>query len=114
MLQAHIVKVHEDARHSPEEELVLQRIGRSLAGLADNMQQSVEALGPAMADLPSPVSPQSARSAAVTARTWCELEAEFGLFTSREVSARLGSTPPNGAHASYQRRRDKLTAVNRL
>ncbi|WP_404290985.1 hypothetical protein [Glutamicibacter arilaitensis] len=84
-----------------------------LTSIAMNMEQSIAALAPALAEMVTPVSPQLARNLAATENAWRELEAEFGLFTSLEVSALVGSKSPNRSYASEQHSKGKLIAVRR-
>ncbi len=86
---------------------------RSWTAIADNMQQSIAALGPALAQIKTPVSPQIARSVAATEHAWRELETEFGLLSSVEVSELVGSKSPNRNYASEQRSKGRLIAVKR-
>lgn len=86
---------------------------RSLTAIADNMEQSIAALGPALAEIETPVSPQLARSVAATENAWRELEAEFGLLSSLEVSELVGSRSPNRSYASEQHAKARLIAVKR-
>lgn len=86
---------------------------RSWTAIAQNMEQSIHALGPALAQIETPVSPQLARSAAATETAWRELEAEFGLLSSREVSKLVGSKSPNRSYASEQHSKGRLIAVKR-
>lgn len=81
--------------------------------IAHNMADGIAALGPALAEIDTPVSPQLARSLAATENAWRALEAEFGLLSSREVSALVGSRSPNRSYASEQRSKGKLIAVKR-
>lgn len=81
--------------------------------IAHNMADGIAALGPALAEIETPVSPQLARSMAATENAWRSLEAEFGLLSSREVSELLGSRSPNRSYASEQRSKGKLIAVKR-
>lgn len=85
----------------------------SLTNTAENMERGIAALGPALAEIETPVSPQLARSVAATENVWRELEDEFGLFSSLEVSQLVGSKSPNRSYASEQRSRDRLIAVKR-
>lgn len=87
--------------------------GPLLTSIAENMEQSIAALGPALAEIETPVSPQLARSMAATERAWRDLENDFGLLTSLEVSEIVGSKSPNRSYASEQRSRGKLIAVKR-
>lgn len=86
---------------------------RSLTAIAENMEQSIAALGPALAEIETPVSPQLARSVAATENAWRELEAEFGLLSSLEVSKLVGSKSPNRSYASEQHAKGRLIAVKR-
>ncbi|MCO4251548.1 hypothetical protein [Pseudarthrobacter raffinosi] len=86
---------------------------RSLTTIAENMEQSIAALGPALADIETPVSPQLARSVAATESAWRELEAEFGLLSSLQVSELVGSKSPNRSYASEQHAKGRLIAVKR-
>ncbi|MFD0046998.1 hypothetical protein ACFVGV_17590 [Pseudarthrobacter scleromae] len=85
----------------------------SVAAIAHNMAAGIAALGPALAEIETPVSPQLARSLAATENAWRKLEAEFGLLSSREVSELVGSRSPNRSYASEQRSKGKLLAVKR-
>ncbi|WP_144662866.1 hypothetical protein [Paenarthrobacter nicotinovorans] len=78
-----------------------------------NMERSVEALGPALADIHGETSPQLARSMQATENAWREMETEFGLLTSIEVSKAVGSKFPNRSYASDQRAAGKLLAIKR-
>lgn len=80
---------------------------------AVNMERSVEALGPALAAVETPVSPQLARSLAATENVWREMESEFGLLSSRQVSELVGSDSPNRSYASDQHAKGRLIAVKR-
>lgn len=84
-----------------------------LTAIAENMEQSIAALGPALAEIETPVSPQLARSMAATERAWRDLETEFGLLSSREVSELVGSKSPNRSYASELRSKGKMIAVKR-
>ncbi|WP_434615995.1 hypothetical protein [Arthrobacter sp. A5] len=84
-----------------------------LMQMAENMARSVEALGPALAAVDVAVSPQLAAVMQETENTWREMEAEFGLLTSTEVSAAVGSKSPNRSWASEQRSAGRLLAINR-
>lgn len=85
----------------------------SYLGIAHNMADGIAALGSALAEIETPVSPQLARSLAATENAWRSLEAEFGLLSSREVSAVVGSRSPNRSYASEQRAKGRLIAVKR-
>jgi hypothetical protein len=85
----------------------------SASVIAHNMAEGIAALGPALAEIEAPVSPQLARSVAATEKTWRELEEEFGLLSSLEVSELIGSRSPNRSYASDQRSRGRLIAVKR-
>jgi hypothetical protein len=80
---------------------------------AVNMQRSVDALGPALSEIESPVSPQLARSLQATEVAWKDMDAEFGLLSSTEVSERVGSRSPNRSYASEQRAKGNLLAIKR-
>ncbi|MDJ0356247.1 hypothetical protein [Paenarthrobacter sp. PH39-S1] len=84
-----------------------------LLQMAENMARSVEALGPALAAVDVAVSPQLAAVMQETENTWREMDAEFGLLTSNEVSAAVGSKSPNRSWASEQRSAGRLLAINR-
>ena len=81
--------------------------------IARNMELGIEALGAALADSETPVSHQLARSMAATEKAWRDLEAEFGLLSSVEVSELVGSKSPNRSFASEQRGKGRLIAVKR-
>lgn len=89
------------------------RSHQSLNSIAENMQQSLASLGSALANMPTPVSPQLARATAATEQAWRDLENEFGLLTSTEVSDLVGSDSPNRSYASSQHSQGKLIAVKR-
>lgn len=94
--------------------LVAPRSGvHPLTSIAKNMEQSIAALAPALAGIETSVSPQLARNLAATENAWRELEAEFGLFTSLEVSELVGSKSPNRSYASEQHSKGRLIAVKR-
>lgn len=80
---------------------------------AVNMERSVAVLGRALAEVETPVSPQLARSMQSTENVWRDMEAEFGLLSSLEVSRSAGSKSPNRSYASEQRARGKLLAIKR-
>ncbi|MBM6620475.1 hypothetical protein JTF08_02515 [Micrococcaceae bacterium RIT802] len=80
---------------------------------AINMERSVAALGPALAEVEVETSPQLARSMQATENAWRKMEAEFGLLTSLEVSRAVGSKSPNRSYASDQRGAGRLLAVKR-
>ncbi|NMR28101.1 hypothetical protein [Crystallibacter degradans] len=84
-----------------------------LVSAAVNMHRSMKALGAAAAAVETPVSPQVARSVQATENVWRAIEAEFGLLTSTQVSAAVGSSTPNRSFASDQRKAGKLIAIER-
>lgn len=88
------------------------RLRREIS-IAENMQRSIAALGSAMAQIPTPVSPQLARAAAATEQAWRDLDTEFGLLTNTEVSQVIGSDSPSQIDASSLRSQGKLIAVKR-
>lgn len=88
-------------RHSPELEAMSM------------MLQSVEALGPALSQVPAETSPQLARSLQATENAWRKMDHEFGLLSSLEVSERVGSRKPNRSYASDQHAKGRLIAVKR-
>lgn len=77
------------------------------------MLQSVEALGPALSEIPAETSPQLARSLQATENAWRKMDHEFGLLSSLEVSERVGSRRPNRSYASDQHAKGRLIAVKR-
>lgn len=80
---------------------------------AINMERSVAALGPALAEVEVETSPQLARSMQATENAWRDMEAEFGLLSSLEVSRAVGSKSPNRSYASDQRGAGRLLAIKR-
>ncbi|WP_417216689.1 hypothetical protein [Arthrobacter sp.] len=80
---------------------------------AINMERSIAALGPALSEVDVDTSPQLARSLQATENAWRDMEAEFGLLTSVEVSRAVGSRSPNRSYASDQRGAGRLLAVKR-
>jgi hypothetical protein len=80
---------------------------------AINMERSIDALGPVLANVETPVSPQLARSLQATENVWRDMQEEFGLLSSREVSELVGSRSPNRSYASDQRSKGKLLAIKR-
>lgn len=76
-------------------------------------RQSMAALAPAMQKLPA-VPAGLARIAQATENAWKRVEDEFGLLTSTEVAARLGSRSVNRDLAKTYRKRGLLLAVRRL
>ncbi|UOE43172.1 hypothetical protein [Agromyces larvae] len=74
---------------------------------------SMAALAPAMQRLPA-VPAGLARIAQATENAWKRIEDEFGLLTSTEVAARLGSRNANRDLAKTYRKRGQLLAVRRL
>lgn len=79
-----------------------------------NARRSLAALAPAMArtelSLPSGI----ARGLQATENAWRRIESEFGLLSSMEASARIGSRSPNRTLANEQRKANRLLAVKRL
>jgi ribosomal protein L7/L12 len=94
-------------------ENLLKTMHGKLILAAINMERSVEALGPALAQVEVETSPQLARSMQATENAWRKMEAEFGLLTSLEISKAVGSKSPNRSYASDQRAAGKLLAVKR-
>ncbi|WP_427007043.1 hypothetical protein [Pseudarthrobacter sp. H2] len=80
---------------------------------AVNMELSIIALGSALESVGGPVSPQLARSVQATENVWRDMESEFGLLTSTEVSQAVGSKSPNRSYASDQRAAGRLLAIKR-
>ncbi|UXN32779.1 hypothetical protein [Glutamicibacter sp. M10] len=109
------VKVRHNHRLQDEDHKagIEDRSDPSFVGIAVEMEQSLSSLGPALAKIPTSVSPQLARASAATEQAWRELESEFGLLTSTEVSDLVGSDSPNRSYASNQRSQGKLIAVKR-
>jgi hypothetical protein len=93
-----------EGRHSTADRMIMAAV---------NMERSVEALGPALAAMETPVSPQLARSMAATENAWREMESEFGLLSSLEVSELAGSRSPNRSYASEQHAKGRLVAIKR-
>lgn len=69
-------------------------------------------LAPALEALPTRVSPQMARAAQATENAWRDIDAEFGMLTSTEVSGLLGYEP-NRTLASTMRKDGRLLGVRR-
>lgn len=86
---------------------------RVLVDTAVNMERSIKALGSALEEVETPVSPQLARSIQATENLWRAMEREFKLLTATEVSAAVGSKSPNRSYASEQHAAGKLLAVKR-
>jgi hypothetical protein len=93
-----------EGRHSTADRLIMAAV---------NMERSVEALGPALAAMETPVSPQLARSVQATENVWRKIGDEFGLLSSVEVSELVGSRSPNRTYASDQHSKGRLIAVKR-
>ncbi|MDQ6740900.1 MAG: hypothetical protein M3021_11240, partial [Actinomycetota bacterium] len=89
-----------------------QRSSRVVAA-AVRMELSIQSLGPALAAIETPVSPQLARSLQATENAWREIREEFGLLSSTELSRAVGSSSPNRSYASDQRNAGNLLAVKR-
>lgn len=85
----------------------------SVVAAAVRMERSIQALGPALAAIESPVSPQLAKSLQATENVWREIAQEFGLLSSTELSKAVGSSSPNRSYASEQRNAGKILAVKR-
>jgi hypothetical protein len=94
-------------------ESLLRALAERPSSAMARMLQSVEALGPALAEPEADTSPQLARSLQATENAWRKMEREFGLLSSREVSERLGSRSPNRSYASDQHSRGRLIAIRR-
>jgi hypothetical protein len=94
-----------DTAGSPSEEHLLKS--------AVNMELSIIALGTALESVETPASPQLARSVQATENAYREMEDEFQLLTSIEVSEVVGSRSPNRSYASEQRSAGKLLAIKR-
>jgi hypothetical protein len=88
-------------------------VEEQLIDSAVNMELSIIALGSALESVGGPVSPQLARSVQATENVWRDMEAEFGLLTSTEVSQAVGSKSPNRSYASDQRAAGRLLAIKR-
>ncbi|TFB47270.1 hypothetical protein [Cryobacterium tagatosivorans] len=58
-------------------------------------------------------SPQLARSLQATAAVWRQVKAEFGLLTSSEVAAILGTDPSNGKYVSSKQAANEIVGVLR-
>ena len=97
---------------SPTASLRRQLVEAQVAA-AVNMERSVAALGPALAEVEPHVSPQLARSMQSTENAWRDMETEFGMLSSLEVSKIAGSKSPNRSYASDQRAKGKLLAIKR-
>ena len=87
--------------------------GSRVVAAAVRMERSIQALGPALAAIETPVSPQLARSLQATENAWREMSEEFGLLSSTELSRAVGSSSPNRSYASDQRNAGNLLAVKR-
>jgi len=106
----HNLRLNEAA---PKNVTQVDRGDTTMVNIAVDMQQSLLSLGPALAKISTPVSPQLARASAATEQAWRDLQNEFGLLTSTEVSNLVGSDSPNRSYASNQRSQGKLIAVKR-
>lgn len=100
-------------RREQTKKQLLKSIHGKLLMAAINMERSVEALGPALAEVEVESSPQLARSMQATENAWRKMEAEFGFLTSTQVSEAVGSKSPNRSYASDQRAAGRLLAVKR-
>ena len=87
--------------------------GSRVVAAAVRMERSIQALGPALAAIETPVSPQLARSLQATENAWREMSEEFGLLSSTELSRAVGSSSPNRSYASDQHHAGNLLAVKR-
>lgn len=94
-------------------EMADARVEEQLIDSAVNMELSIIALGSALESVGGPVSPQLARSVQATENAWRDMESEFGLLTSTEVSQAVGSKSPNRSYASDQRAAGRLLAIKR-
>lgn len=91
------------------------RLGNAAAAMRTALayQQSVDELESALGALPTTVDPSTARAAQATENVWRQLETEFGLLSSSEVSALLGARSANRAYAAGLRKRGELLAARR-
>jgi hypothetical protein len=87
------------------------------AQLAENLataERSVAALGAAVAALAVLPGPATTRAALSVEQAWRDMEAEFGLLSAAEISARAGSRATSvRAWASQKRRDGQLLGVTR-
>lgn len=85
----------------------------SVASTASRMARSLAALGPAMSAVRGAASPQLARALMATENVWASVEAEFGLLTSMDVAALIGSKKSSRSLAADQRAAGKIMGVRR-
>lgn len=88
-------------------------VARAMAEMTLMTARSVQALGPAMAAFRGTTSPQLARAVQATENVWKGIEAEFGLLTSADVAALIGTGKSGRSFASDQRAAGKLIGIKR-
>lgn len=83
--------------------------------LADvvNMEQSVSALGPAIAALDVETSPPLASAIQATENLWTSIARRWGLLRSTDVAELLGAKSSNRSFASGLRKKGKIIGVER-
>lgn len=96
---------------------VLVRRSQALAPALDavvNAQRSLDALRPALASLPSVVTPELAQGAMATENAWRSMEQEFGLLKAQDASRALGSRAKGRSTLAHDRRESgQLLGVRR-
>ncbi|SDR07000.1 hypothetical protein SAMN04489742_3780 [Arthrobacter crystallopoietes] len=79
-----------------------------------NLHRSLDAIRPALASLPLPVSPEVMAGMQATENAWRAMEAEFGMLTGSQVGELLGSRASGrSSYPSGKRKAGKLIGVRR-
>lgn len=95
----------------------LARRSQTLAPALDavvNAQRSLDALRPALASLPTAVTPELAQGAMATENAWRSMEREFGLLRAQDASKTLGSRAKGRSTLAHDRRESgQLLGVRR-
>ncbi|NMR30921.1 hypothetical protein [Crystallibacter degradans] len=77
-----------------------------------NLHRSMDAIRPALASLPLPVSPQVMAGMQSTENAWRAIEAEFAMLTGSQVGELLGSRATGrSSYASDKRKAGQLIGV---
>ncbi|MCW2135148.1 hypothetical protein [Arthrobacter sp. VKM Ac-2550] len=85
-----------------------------LDGALVNLHRSMEAIRPALASLPLPVSPEVVAGMQSTENAWRAIESEFGMLTGSQVGELLGSRASGrSSYASDKRKAGQLIGVRR-
>ncbi len=86
----------------------------ALEAAAVNMRRSIEALRPALASVPFPVSPSMVQGLQETENAWRSIEQQFGLLDGAEVGALLGSKARGrSSYAADKRKAGQLIGIKR-